>query len=80
MLVRLLIGQRAGEIHEMKFADAQRLIAVGHAELPIKDSGPPAKRELDTALTRGSVHPQSGRAVPPARNPLKRKVKSRFAQ
>lgn len=34
MLVRLLIGQRAGEIVEMKFAQAQHLIAAGQAELP----------------------------------------------
>ena len=34
MEVRLLIGQRTGEIVEMKFAEAQHLIAAGHAELP----------------------------------------------
>ena len=34
MLVRILIGNRAGQIQDMKYADAQRLIAAGHAELP----------------------------------------------
>lgn len=37
MFVRFLIGTRAGEVHEMKYADAQPLLNDGRAELAYQD-------------------------------------------
>lgn len=42
MFVRLTTGARAGEVHEMKFADAQPLLDDGRAERVYQEPPPPA--------------------------------------
>lgn len=51
MFVKFLTGTRAGEIHEMKFVDAQALLADGRAEMAYQEPkpAPPAPRANDAA-------------------------------
>ena len=68
MFVRFKLGPRAGEVHEMKFADAQPLLADGRAELVYQESPMPAVvtsngegRGLLEPATRAKAKMKNGR-------------------
>lgn len=76
MLVRVLIGQRAGEIVEMKFAQAQHLLAAGQVELPVAgDVAQDLSASPQTAATISvpiETAAASANEPPPVQAPAKR--------
>lgn len=49
MFVRMKIGRYAGEIREVKFADGQQLLTLGHAEKADTSSPPEPSADLSAA-------------------------------
>jgi hypothetical protein len=68
MFVKLLTGKRAGEIQEMKYADAVPMLAEGRAVLAFPDppAAPATPAELEIK-SEASAKPRSGRKAEKAK-------------